>query len=160
MILRGDKPSLWTTHTLPTLNSAFQRKAANQGRIYHISWACTSCLNLMKMLEGESWEYHKHAIPLMCNCSGVQLQGLPAHFEELCGRQQTSKPICLLHIPNKVLSSHLLVQLLEFRHLLSESVPLILPQTRISHDCGSWLPSRRKVKLFRCQMIVQQWSPI
>lgn len=138
----------------------FRGKQPNPGRIYHISWACRSCLNLMEMLEGESWEYHKHAIPSMCNCSGAQLQGLSAHFEELCGQQQMSIPICFPHIPSEVLPSHLLVQLLGFRHLLSDSVPLILPQTRTGHDCGSWLPSQRKVKLFQSQMIVQQWSPI
>lgn len=31
MILRGDKPSLWITHTLATLTSAFQRKAPQAG---------------------------------------------------------------------------------------------------------------------------------
>lgn len=70
---------------------------------------------------------------------GIQLQGLPAHVEELCGKQQTSISACFPHVPSKVLSFHLLVQLLEFRHLLSDSVPLILPQTRTSQDCGSWL---------------------
>lgn len=137
----------------------FRGKQPNPGRIYHISWARTSCLKLMEMLEGESWACHKHAIPSMCDCSGAQLQGLPAHFEELCGQQQMSIPICFPHMPSKVLP-RLLVQLLGVRQLFSESVPLILPQTRTGHDCGSWLPSQRKEKLFQSQMIVQQWSPI
>lgn len=160
MILRGEKPSLWIIHTLATLNSAFQRKAAQAGfttlaghvQAVWTSWKCSKEKSKSTCNTFNVWLQWSSLI-------GIQLQGLPAHFEELCGQCKTSIPICFPHIPSKVLSSHLLVQLLGFRHLLSKSVSLISPQPRTSHDCGSWLPSRKKVKLFQSQITVQQWCP-
>lgn len=164
MILWGDKPSLWTMRTFATLNHAFQRKAAQP------SQDLPHQLGTHKLFEphGNAGR-RKLRVSKTCNTVdmwlqwssllGIQLQGLPAHFEELCGKQETSISICFPHISSKVLSSHLLVQLLGFKDLLSKSVPLILPQTRTSHDCGFWLSSRGKLKLFQSQTTVHLWGP-
>lgn len=89
---------------------------------------------------------------------GIQLQRLPACFEELGGKQQTSILICFPNILNEFLWSHILVQLFGLRYLLSESIPLILLQTRTSHDCSSRLPSWEKLKFFQSQTAVQHWG--